>query len=79
MTTIKCCKGCVAPKRHPACHATCPEYKKERAEYDERKAIEDKKKFTAQAIATQRAAAVAKATKHKKQHGFQRKGKSGNG
>ena len=20
------CKGCVQPKRHPACHDTCPEY-----------------------------------------------------
>jgi Na+-translocating ferredoxin:NAD+ oxidoreductase RnfC subunit len=23
---IKCCHKCVAPKRHPGCHATCPEY-----------------------------------------------------
>lgn len=21
------CKGCVAPKRYPGCHADCPEYK----------------------------------------------------
>lgn len=79
MNAIKCCNGCVAPKRHPACHDHCEEYKKERAEYDERKAIADKKKFTEQGIYLQRAEAVAKATKHKKQHGFHRKGKTNNG
>ena len=26
MQTIRCCKGCVAPKRHIGCHATCKEY-----------------------------------------------------
>lgn len=34
---IKCCKGCVSPKRHPGCHATCKEYIKEKAEYEEKK------------------------------------------
>lgn len=29
---IKCCYGCVAPKRYPGCGATCPEYKAEKAE-----------------------------------------------
>lgn len=29
---IKCCFGCVAPKRFPGCGATCPEYIKEKAE-----------------------------------------------
>ena len=24
--SIKCCKNCVAPKRHPGCHSTCQEY-----------------------------------------------------
>ena len=27
---IKCCKDCVAPKRHPGCHGVCPEYLYER-------------------------------------------------
>ena len=31
---IKCCAGCVAPKRHPGCHSTCSEYIKEKAEHD---------------------------------------------
>lgn len=38
---IKCCKDCVAPKRHPGCHDTCEDYKKEIAEY---KANEQRKK-----------------------------------
>lgn len=29
---IKCCVGCVAPKRHVGCHSKCEEYLKERAE-----------------------------------------------
>ena len=32
--TIKCCNGCVPPKRHPGCHGKCPEYLAEKAEYD---------------------------------------------
>lgn len=31
--TITCCYKCVAPKRHPGCHGTCPEYIKEREEH----------------------------------------------
>lgn len=29
---IKCCKGCVPPKRQPGCHDRCPEYQKEHRE-----------------------------------------------
>ena len=32
---IKCCKGCVAPKRHPGCHDTCKEYKEQKAKHEE--------------------------------------------
>lgn len=28
--SIKCCKDCVAPKRHIGCHATCAEYLSEK-------------------------------------------------
>lgn len=38
---IKCCRYCVAPKRHPGCHGTCPEYIEQRAEYDKIKAVHD--------------------------------------
>lgn len=44
---IKCCNGCVAPKRHRACWDHCPEYLAEseernrlkEAEYRKRKSI----------------------------------------
>lgn len=29
-----CCADCVPPKRHPGCHGSCTEYKKQRAELD---------------------------------------------
>lgn len=35
--SIKCCNGCVAPKRHTACWGHCPEYIAEKAEYERRK------------------------------------------
>ncbi len=34
---IHCCKGCVPPKRHSGCHATCEEYLKEKAQFEEDK------------------------------------------
>ncbi len=34
---IKCCKDCVAPKRHPGCHGVCPEYLYEKALWEEEK------------------------------------------
>lgn len=30
MNTYRACLKCVAPKRHPGCHETCPEYKKDK-------------------------------------------------
>lgn len=36
-STIKCCKKCVPPKRHAACHDSCPEYQAERAAYQREK------------------------------------------
>jgi hypothetical protein len=41
---IKCCKDCVAPKRHLGCHDTCEDYKKEKAEHDKSKQNERKKR-----------------------------------
>lgn len=34
---ITCCKDCVAPKRRPGCHGTCPEYLVEKAEHDKQR------------------------------------------
>lgn len=36
MATFKCCHKCVAPKRHPGCHADCPDYAKDKADYEAR-------------------------------------------
>lgn len=36
------CKNCTAPKRHPGCHGSCPEYLEQRAKYDEVKETERK-------------------------------------
>lgn len=35
---IKCCHGCVPPKRYPGCGAHCQEYKDEKAELERMKA-----------------------------------------
>lgn len=32
--TIKCCYGCVAPKRYLGCHDHCPDYAKEKAQLE---------------------------------------------
>lgn len=34
---ISSCKGCVAPKRYPGCHAVCQEYITAKAEHERRK------------------------------------------
>lgn len=35
------CSECVAPKRHPGCHATCPEYQKDKELY---RSLKDQKR-----------------------------------
>ena len=39
MEKITCCYGCVPPKRHPACSATCPEYAEQKAKVLKEKRI----------------------------------------
>lgn len=45
---IKCCKDCVAPKRHPGCHGVCPEYLYEKALWEEEKKVirEEHRRFS---------------------------------
>ena len=62
-TIIKCCRYCVAPKRHPGCHGTCPEYIAERVAYDQLKAIDDERIRVRHGCYQQRDAAVRKAMK----------------
>lgn len=63
---IYCCKGCVAPKRHPGCHASCPEYFADKAEYDKRKAEYDRERQITGAIHGTRGEKVYKALKNRK-------------
>lgn len=37
MAGIRCCKGCIPPKRYPGCHAVCKEYLAEKAKWEEDK------------------------------------------
>ena len=60
---IYSCKGCVAPKRFPGCHSSCPDYISEKAEHDRLKAIADQKRETESGLASQRFAGVNKAYK----------------
>lgn len=61
MAVIKCCKGCVAQKRHPGCHGHCPEYIAERADHDRRKAIYDRERNISNAIYQNRSKKIYKA------------------
>ena len=63
---IKCCLGCVAPKRHPGCHDHCPEYIKEKNKYNEERAAAYKKKLIEDGLNTQTFTGITKATKKRK-------------
>lgn len=65
---IKCCYGCVAPKRYPGCHGTCPEYLAEKAKHDEEMEADYKRRKTIQDLNEQRYRAITKATKNKRTH-----------
>ena len=60
---IKCCKGCLTPKRHPGCHAHCEEYLAEKAEYEARKIEVDKQKAIRDGMDAQAIASVYRARK----------------
>ena len=58
---IKCCNGCVPPKRHTACWGHCPEYQAERAEYERLKAQDDQRRNVKNSVYFQRTDKVVKA------------------
>ena len=60
-STIECCHHCVPPKRHTACWDHCPEYLKEKAEYEERKAAYFGNTAIKAGITAQRTASVTRA------------------
>lgn len=63
MSIIKCCFGCVAPKRYPGCHAKCPEYCAEKAEHERIMAQDFERRKVKNDIYNQRSMHVAKALK----------------
>lgn len=63
---ISCCHGCMAPKRHPGCHDTCPEYRKEKAEHEARAEADYKRRRTMHDLNDQRYRAVTRAVKGKR-------------
>ena len=68
---IKCCRGCVAPKRYPGCHDRCSEYRKEKAEYEAEKAKFEKQKAIEDGLNSQTIEGVNRAKKYRE--GMKRK------
>ena len=60
---IKCCKSCVAPKRHPGCHGHCPEYLAEKAVYEAKKTEMEKQKAIREGLDAQAIASAYRAKK----------------
>jgi len=60
---IKCCKHCVAPKRHVACWGHCSKYLAEKAQDEQKKAQDNRKRKVSSDIYNQRADRIAKATR----------------
>lgn len=58
------CHGC--GRRFPGCHAECKTYQREKAEHDARRAHEAHRRGIVGGLQAQRAAAVYKATRHKR-------------
>lgn len=58
---IQCCNGCVPPKRTPTCHATCPEYAKEKAKHELERELQYKQRDVDSNIYAQRSRSVQRA------------------
>lgn len=67
---MKCCHGCVPPKRHKACWDHCPDYIAEKGEHDRRKAADYKRNAVGVGIYRQKMDGVIRAIKR---HGSNRK------
>ena len=63
---IYCCKDCVAPKRHPGCHAECMEYIEQKAEHERIKAVANQKRYIETGLDSQLYRGVHRAYKAQK-------------
>lgn len=69
MAIIECCHHCKPPKRHPGCHGQCPEYKAERATYDEKMDAEKARRRLSNALNTETGRQVARANRRRRRCG----------
>ena len=60
---ITCCKGCM--KRHPGCHATCPDYLAEKLQHDILRDKEQRKRRAESEVYETHIGAVEKGLGHK--------------
>ena len=63
---IRCCNGCVPPKRHEACWGHCPDYIAAKAVHDAEKAADDYKRSIQGGIISQKIHGVSRAMKNNK-------------
>lgn len=63
---IRCCNGCVAPKRYPGCKANCSDYAIDNAFHQAEKAENFKKAVIEGNIMSQRSDNVYKAVKSRR-------------
>lgn len=63
---IKCCNGCVPPKRYPGCKANCPDYIIDNAFHQVEKEAEREQKTISYGITAQRTAGVTKALRERR-------------
>ena len=63
---IKCCNGCVPPKRSPTCHGSCPDYIREKAVHDAQVEKEYQKRSIKQGLNDETYRGVQRATKGKR-------------
>lgn len=61
---IKCCNGCLPPKRTGDCHATCPDYIIEKAFHEAERQEELEKYKAKRRISDQRVDIIGKRVKH---------------
>lgn len=63
---IKCCNGCVPPKRNPTCHGSCPDYIREKAAHDALVEADYQRRSIKNGLITQTERAVRRAAKGKR-------------
>ena len=63
--SIKCCYGCVPPKRHTACWGHCPDYAREKAQHEMDTAAYKKKKTAESSVTSQKFDGVRRACRRK--------------